>query len=86
MNTHICNAIRNRQVLRLRYNGGDRMVEPHRYGCGSNGEEVLSAYQTAGYSERGQPQGWKLFKIQQIESLPYAFGFLPTLQGQGQHE
>jgi len=69
MNQMICSAIQSRQVIRFYYNGGFRTVEPFCYGVSTAGNEVLRAYQTGGYSESGNPVGWKLFRVSEISSL-----------------
>jgi hypothetical protein len=66
MNAAICAAIRNRSVLRFMYGGGVRTVEPHCHGISQAGNEVLRAWQTGGYSESGDPVGWKLFEVSRI--------------------
>lgn len=57
MNPIICSAIRSKQVIRLYYRGGFRMIEPFCYGASTAGSELLRAYQTGGYSESGSPSG-----------------------------
>lgn len=69
MNTTICSAIRSRQVLRFSYDGGWRTVEPFCHGISTAGHEVLRGYQTGGYSESGNPVGWKLFQVSKIAGL-----------------
>jgi len=68
MNAMICSAIRSRQVLRFSYDGGWRTVEPFCHGISTAGNEVLRGYQTGGYSESGNPVGWKLFQVSKIAS------------------
>ncbi len=69
MNSMICSAIRSKQVIRLYYRGGFRMIEPFCYGAGTAGSELLRAYQTGGYSESGSPAGWKLIQVSEISDL-----------------
>jgi hypothetical protein len=69
MNQAICNAIQGRKVIRFFYDGGFRMAEPHCHGESKEGNELLRAYQTDGYSESGNPQGWKLFRLDEMTSL-----------------
>ena len=56
-------------MVRFYYNGGLRTVEPHCHGTSSAGNEVLRGYQTSGYSESGNPVGWKLFEVAKITGL-----------------
>jgi len=62
----IAAAIKNRQLLRFRYDGYTRTVEPHIYGIDCKGHHALSAYQIGGGSESGQSVGWKLFHVDEI--------------------
>jgi len=69
MNPAISDAIRNRKVLRLTYNWGYREVEPHCYGVNDNGHELLRCYQTSGDSKSNEPQGWKIFRVDEITQI-----------------
>jgi hypothetical protein len=66
MHPAICTAISQREVLEFRYPGGVRTVEPYRHGRSTAGNEVLRGYQLGGYSQSGQPVGWKLVDIAKI--------------------
>jgi hypothetical protein len=63
MNEAICQAVRARRLIRFAYGGGERLVEPHCHGASAAGEEMLLAYQTAGYSSSGEAEGWKMFAV-----------------------
>ncbi len=69
MNTSICAVIRDRSVIQFNYDGGPRTVEPHCHGTSTAGNEVLRGYQTSGFSQSGNPVGWKLFEVAKIHSL-----------------
>ncbi len=69
MNTRICNGIRDRKVIRFYYGGGFRTVEPFCHGISTVGNDVLRGWQIGGYSESGEPQGWKLFQVDTISHL-----------------
>jgi predicted DNA-binding transcriptional regulator YafY len=69
MNARICNAIRDRKVIRFSYSGGFRNVEPFCHGISTVGNDVLRCWQIGGYSESGKPQGWKLFRMDAISNL-----------------
>jgi hypothetical protein len=69
MNPSICEAIRERRVVRFRYGGGYRLVEPHCYGVSRDGKELLRGYQISGHSECGQSEGWKLFRLNDVSDL-----------------
>lgn len=69
MNEIICQAIRERLLLELRYHEHTRMVAPHAYGIDTTGDELLSGYQVWGGSESGESAGWKSFKVRDIENV-----------------
>ena len=69
MNRPICEAIRDRAVVRFSYGGGSRTVEPHCHGTSRAGKEVLRGYQTGGYSRSGKSVGWHLFEVAKISGL-----------------
>ena len=62
MDSRICSAIRNRQVLTFSYDGYHRVVEPHAHGLSKTDNEMVRAYQTAGDSSSGE-LGWKQFLV-----------------------
>ncbi len=66
---NICEAIRNRMVIRFYYHGGIRVVEPHCHGISTDENEVLRAYQIGGYSKSGQHVGWKLIAVKRIYGI-----------------
>lgn len=63
------NGARKRHLLRLIYNGADRLVEPRSHGYASDGHEVVVVYQRGGESAWGQDEGWKALVVSQIEEL-----------------
>ena len=69
MNALLCAAIRSRRVINFYYDGGRRTVEPYCYGASGTGHELLRGYQTAGYSRSGVPQGWKMFRLDELSGL-----------------
>jgi len=69
MNQRICNAILHRNVLRLVYDWGNRIVEPHCYGINDKDHELLRAYQTSGDSKSNESVGWKIFRVDELNQL-----------------
>jgi len=65
----ILSAIKNKQVLRFKYNGKERIVEPQTYGISIAGREVLRARQVGGESGSGQLRMAKLFDLKKISQL-----------------
>lgn len=78
MNPTIYKAIRERRLIEFVYDGGTRVVEPHCYGISTAGNEVLRGYQVAGYSESGQPEGWKLFLVSRMSAVRLLDEVFPT--------
>lgn len=68
MTTEICRAISQRHVITFAYDGLSRVVEPYCHGRGSDGKELLRAFQIAGTS-RTRGVGWKLFEVRRIVGL-----------------
>ena len=60
-------AIEQRRLIRLRYHGKDRILEPHDYGM-QNGRARLLAYQIAG-SSTGRLPNWRWFDTGEISDL-----------------
>jgi hypothetical protein len=68
MNPTIVEAIQRRQVVKLTYSAGNRIVEPHCYGAGSDGHDLLRCYQIGGESASHERQGWKLLREEDIRN------------------
>ncbi|MET0262634.1 MAG: WYL domain-containing protein [Rariglobus sp.] len=62
-------AIRERKVIVFVYNGHERRVEPHALGRANDEKPALLAWQTAGGSRSEPPPGWRLFLVNEIETL-----------------
>ena len=71
MNQTIINAINNMEILGFTYKGNHRVVEPHAYGKGSDGNDLLRAYQTGGYSSSDGLPEWRLFEVNEICNLSH---------------
>lgn len=69
MNATLINAIKGRQILTLHYDGYLRTVEPHAYGESKDGNHLLRGYQTAGGSESGMREGWKIFDLSKARAI-----------------
>jgi hypothetical protein len=72
MNALVCQAIRERRIVRLHYHGGRRELEPHSYGVGRDGQELLRGYQLSGVSRSGESFGWKMFRLGDVRALTLA--------------
>lgn len=62
-------ALRERRVLRFRYRGHQRVVQPHALGRFRNGRLALLGWQSAGGSRSGPPPGWRAFLLAHIEDF-----------------
>jgi hypothetical protein len=60
------------RVVHLRYQGRDRVVEPHLLGLHEAGEPMLVAYQTGGTSQSGDVPGWRTFITTNVENVEIA--------------
>ena len=69
MHKVISDAIRERWIVRLKYDPGERLIEPHTFGVSADNKLLLRAYQTEGASKSGEHEHWKLFRVDRIEQL-----------------
>jgi hypothetical protein len=58
-----CQALRDRCVLSLQYDGYSRAVEVHAVGITKDRNEIMRVWQTAGGSKSNEPVGWKLLRL-----------------------
>jgi hypothetical protein len=57
------------RIVRFRYRGMSRTVEPHLVGNHEAGETLLVGYQTAGESGSGELPGWRTFVTSEVEAV-----------------
>jgi hypothetical protein len=69
MHDTIVKAIENQTVLALTYKGIAREVEPHAYGRGTSGNDLLRCYQVAGGHTSDKPHTWDLLIVNEISAL-----------------
>ena len=77
MNPTICQAINERRLLRILYDPGSRIIEPHAHGMGTAGNELLRAYQVSGASASGNPIDWKLIRTDRISYIKLLYDKFP---------
>lgn len=65
----VCRAIQGHNVVRVNYEGHNRIIEPHLVGEKTNGSIVLSAWQIGGYSESGSQPPWRNYTLQKINNF-----------------
>jgi len=61
-------AITQRRKIRFRYNGKERIAEPHDYGM-QGGKARLLVYQTGGQSGSGRLPNWRWTDVSRMEEL-----------------
>ena len=66
MTKEIIDAIDNRTCLKVFYDPGERIIEPHTFGIGKDKQMLLRAYQIAGASASGEHENWKLFRLDKL--------------------
>jgi hypothetical protein len=64
----ICQAIKEKRLLELQYDGQARRVAPHIYGIDAAGDERLNCYEVWGGSD-GESAGWRSLRLAQISEL-----------------
>lgn len=80
-------AIANKRLIRVSYQGGDRVAEPHDYGI-QKGSERLLVYQLRGpvRSPRQSPRGWRLLNVPEIEACALLEETFPGSRGRSHHD
>jgi hypothetical protein len=58
-----CEALRQKKVLELRYDGFSRCLEVHAVGYSKAGYPLMRAWQVSGGSASGERSGWKLMRL-----------------------
>ena len=68
-NDTVCTAINNKRLLRIWYDPGERLIEPHTHGDSNDDNSLLRAYQVSGASKSGEPTDWKMFRLDRADSI-----------------
>jgi hypothetical protein len=76
-------AITGKHLVRLRYHGDRRVVEPHDYGV-RKGVERLLIYQLRGVSRpaSGRESGWRLLEVSKIDDCEVLDETFPGSRGE----
>jgi len=69
MNQTIINAIQQKKLLSLSYDGITRTVEPHAYGVSKKGNELMRCYQVEGGHNSDKSHDWELLTVSKIIAL-----------------
>lgn len=62
-------AIARRRRLRVWYDPGSRVIEPHCLGYDGTGDLLLRAYQTDGASRSGETEHWKMLRVDKLHAV-----------------
>jgi hypothetical protein len=68
----ICTAISSRYIIEFSYHGTLRVAEPYCLGIvmvSRADNESLLCYQIGGYSDFGDPEGWKLYRVSEMGDI-----------------
>ena len=69
------------RIVRFRYRGMTRTVEPHLVGHHEAGETLLVGYQTGGESGSGELPGWRTFVTADVEAVEIGDGTFAAPRG-----
>jgi len=69
MNPLIVRAIEQRRRIKLRYYGGERIVEPCVYGLDKLGDALLVCYQVSGTGHADRNNGWQQLRLYEVVSV-----------------
>jgi hypothetical protein len=69
-------------MITFHYDGGRRSLEPYCHGASEDGHDLLRGYQTGGYSRSGAPQGWKMFRVDEVSGLALTQEVFSTIRSE----
>lgn len=69
LRAQLCQAIARRSLIMFQYADLIRVVEPHRFGINSAGNEMLSGWLLAGYSRSDPQGGWRNYLMTDIHDF-----------------
>ena len=69
LRAQLCQAIARRSLIMFHYADLIRVVEPHRFGVNSAGNEMLSGWLLAGYSRSDPEGGWRNYLMTDIHDF-----------------
>jgi predicted DNA-binding transcriptional regulator YafY len=72
MDALIRQALAERKVLKFKYHGHGRVVEPHALGRVTDDRRALLGWQISGGSTSEPPPGWRTFVLAEISALKLA--------------
>lgn len=67
--SRVCSAIQSRRVIKFQYRGQPRIVEPHKVGQTTRGNDALDGFQSGGRGNDVNPPDWGQFLLPKISGL-----------------
>jgi hypothetical protein len=72
LNTTICDAIRDGEIIEFNYEGAIRIVEPFIYGADENGVTLLKGYQIGGFNRvNDNSYTWDTYNVEQMSTIKF---------------
>ncbi len=72
MNTTICDAIRDGEIIEFEYDGAIRIVEPFLYGNDAEGVAILRGYQIGGFNRlNDNSYTWDTYKVDEMSTVKF---------------
>lgn len=72
MNTTLCDAIRDGEIIEFDYEGMVRIVEPFIYGKNSQGVDCLKAFQMGGFNTtKDSSYVWDTYEVEKMGSVKF---------------
>ncbi len=65
----LCEAIRTKRCVELRYDGYRRLVEVHAYGVTKAGHDIMLVWQVSGGSVHSEPTNWKMLRLDETSGV-----------------
>lgn len=64
-------GINTHSLVKIKYldDDSERLLEPYTLGINKKGNWALRGYQLEGPSKSGNPEGWKMFRLDRIENI-----------------
>jgi hypothetical protein len=69
VNIVLCDAIRERRLVRFFYDAYERIIEPYSYGVTHDGRELLMGWLVRGWSSSDTAPGWRTFYVDQMRDV-----------------
>lgn len=72
MNTTLCEAIDQGELIEFEYEGMIRIVEPYIYGVSDEGKSLLKGFQTGGFNKKNDNSyTWDVYVVESMGSVQF---------------